>query len=299
MAHKTGVSKSSVHRLQQAMERRDRHPESWWWDTEAGRHWVTRLVVATLSTFGLKRGVGMDTLSEFFARLRLETQVGGSPSALRGVTQTLEAPLVETAAAWEQAGVAAGAVREIIGAVDETFLAQMILVFQDVLTGYLVQETVSDARTYATWQALVDARLQALGTSVLSVVSDRAKALIQLAAKGLECLSMPACFHVVHDLGKRYALAIGRRVSQAHKDLAPAEAGLASRSGLAQGAEAQAEVEAKRAEGQRWEEMPRTSRHHLETLSLTRHPFGIADSAPQTSAQVDSRLHAAVEAIEA
>ena len=122
LAYKTGLSKSSVHRLQQAMERRDRHPESWFWETAEGRQWLTRLVVATLYTFGLKRGVGMDTLSEFFARLRLEAQVGCSPSALRGVMQTLEATLVETAAAWEQEGVAAGEVREIIGAVDETFL---------------------------------------------------------------------------------------------------------------------------------------------------------------------------------
>jgi hypothetical protein len=35
----------------------------------------------------------------------------------------------------------------------------------------------------------------------------------------------------------------------------------------------------------------------LETLSLTLHPFRIADSAPQTSAQVASHLQAAVAAI--
>jgi len=34
-------------------------------------------------------------------------------------------------------------------------------------------------------------RLQVIGTGVLYLVSDRAKALIQLAEKGLECLSMP------------------------------------------------------------------------------------------------------------
>jgi hypothetical protein len=39
VAHQTGLSKSSVPRLKQAMERRDNHPESWWWETEAGRHW--------------------------------------------------------------------------------------------------------------------------------------------------------------------------------------------------------------------------------------------------------------------
>jgi Family of unknown function (DUF6399)/IclR helix-turn-helix domain len=299
IAHKTGVSKSSVHRLQQAMERRNRHPESWWWETEEGRHWLTRLVVATLYTFGLKRGVGMDTLSEFFARLRLETQVGCSPSALRGVMEALAVAIVETAGAWEQDGVAAGEVRDIIGAVDETFLEQMMLVFQDVPTGYIVQEEVADDRTYATWKALVDERLKTLGTSVLYLVSDRAKALIQLAEKGLECLSMPDFFHLVHEIVKSYSLAVGRRLRQAHKDLAQAEAVLESCSGLAQGAEAEAEVEAKRAEVQRGEEMQRTYRHHLETLSLTLHPFGISDSAPQTSAQVESRLHAEVEAIEA
>ena len=108
IAQQTGLSKSSVHRLTQAMERRDVHPESWLWETEDGRQWLTRLVVATLYTFGLKRGVGLDTMSEFFARLRLETQVGCSPSALRGVMQALEAALLETAGAWEQDGVCRG-----------------------------------------------------------------------------------------------------------------------------------------------------------------------------------------------
>src|SRR5438876_8719236 len=241
----------------------------------------------------------METISEFFARLRLQTQVGCSPTALRGVMQTLEGVLLEIAQAWEQDGTAHGEVREIIGAVDETFLEQMMLVFQDVPTGYIVQEEVADDRTYATWKALVDERLKTLGTSVLYLVSDRAKALIQLAEKGLECLSMPDFFHLVHEIVKSYSLAVGRRLRQAHKDLAQAAAVLESCSGLAQGAEAEAEVEAKRAEVQRGEAMQRTYRHHRETLSLTLHPFGISDSAPQTSAQVESRLHAEVEAIEA
>lgn len=67
------------------MERRNSQPESWFWATADGRRWLRRLVVATLSTFGLKRGVGVDTISEFFARLCRATQVGCSPSALRGV----------------------------------------------------------------------------------------------------------------------------------------------------------------------------------------------------------------------
>jgi DNA-binding IclR family transcriptional regulator len=81
LARQTGMAKSSVPRLKQAMARRDRHPESWLWETEDGRRWLTRLVVAALSTFSLKRGVGLATISEFFTPLRLETPLGCSPSA--------------------------------------------------------------------------------------------------------------------------------------------------------------------------------------------------------------------------
>jgi len=37
-----------VHRLRQALERRDVHPESWVWETAEGRSGLVRLVVASL-----------------------------------------------------------------------------------------------------------------------------------------------------------------------------------------------------------------------------------------------------------
>ena len=303
MAQQTGLSKSSVHRLQHAMERRHHHPESWLWETEDGRQWLTRLVVATLYTFGLKRGVGLDTMSEFFTRLHLATQVGCSPSALRGVMQALEAALLETAAAWEQQGCARGEMREVIGAVDETFLERMLLVCMDLATGYLLLEEAVDDRTYTTWKALVEARLTGLGTGVLYVVSDRAKALIQLAEQGLECLSMPDFFHVAHEIVKSYSLAIGQRWRHAQQELTKATEALARRQGVVQAEqaphEARALVQARQAEVTRWAEAHHIYRVHLESLSLTLHPFRLSGSTPQTSAQVESQLTAVVEAIEA
>jgi Family of unknown function (DUF6399)/IclR helix-turn-helix domain len=302
IAQQTGLSKSSVHRLTQAIARRDVHPESWLWETADGRQWLTRLVVATLYTFGLKRGVGMDTMSEFFARLRLERQVGCSPSALRGVMHALEAALLETAGTWEKDACAGEEGREVIGAVDETFLEQMMLVLMDLRTGYLLLEEVAEDRTYATWKARVDARLTALGTGVRYLVSDRAKALIQLAEKGLECLSMPDFFHCMHDLVKGSALSLARHVRHARQELTKAEEVLSKHTGpdgRPQGAsEAQNHVEVKRAAVERWEGVHSTYRDHLETLSLTLHPFHLHDSSPQTSAQVYSRLHAEVAAVE-
>src|SRR5437667_401914 len=222
IAQQTGFSKSSVHRLQQARERRETHPESWWWETEDGRGWLIRLVVATLYTFGFTRGVGAETISKFFGRLHLETQVGCSPSALRGV---------------------------------------------------------------------------------LYLVSDRAKALIKLAEKGLECVSIPDVFHLIHDLVKSYSLAICGPLRQARQALHQARESLttcqASQRSSEEAQQAQAEVEACEAEVERWESVHSAYRHHLETVSLVVHPWRIFNSTPQTSQEVESQLHAEIDAITA
>src|SRR5207247_10650330 len=99
--------------------------------------------IADLSVFGLNRGGGADTISEFFDHLHLEAHVGCSPSALRSVMQTLEHIILETVAVWEQQGIAHGEIRPIIGAVDETFLQRMILVFMDLASRYLLMEEMA------------------------------------------------------------------------------------------------------------------------------------------------------------
>jgi Family of unknown function (DUF6399)/IclR helix-turn-helix domain len=302
VADQTGLSKSSVHRLKQAMAHRDTHPESWWWETEAGRCWLIRLVVATLYTFGLKRGVGAETISEFFGRLHLETHVGCSPSALRGVMHALEQVILETAMAWEHEGVAAGEAGPIIGAVDETFLERMMLVFMDLVSGYLLFEEVAEDRSYDTWYALVEARLEALGAGVLYLVSDRAKALMKLAETGLECLSIPDLFHLIHELVKSYSLSICGRLRQARQALSQAQEHLrkcqASHPSGADVQQVQAVVEAREAEVARWESVHRAYRHHLETVSLIVHPWRLVDSTRQTSAEVERQLQAETRAIE-
>jgi hypothetical protein len=302
VAHRTGLSKSSVHRLKQALEHRDTHPESWWWETEAGRCWLIRLVVATLYTFGFTRGVGAETISEFFGRLHLETHVGCSPSALRRVMHALEHVILETATAWEHEGVVAGEVRPIIGAVDETFLEHMMLVFMDLVSGYLLFEEVAEDRSYDTWYALVEARLEALGAGVLYLVSDRAKALIKLAETGLECLSIPDLFHLIHELVKSYSLSICGRLRQARQAWSQAQEHLrtcqASQPSGADVQQAQATVEASEAEVTRWESVHCAYRHHLETVSLIVHPWRLVDSTRQTSEEVERQLQAEPRAIE-
>jgi Family of unknown function (DUF6399)/IclR helix-turn-helix domain len=302
LAERTGLSKSSVHRHLQALNRRDRYSESSFWETEAGRAWLIRLVVATLFVFGLKRGVGAETLSEFFGRLHLEAHVGCSPSALRGVMRTLERIILDTAAAWEQEGIAHGEIRPIIGAVDETFLQRMMLVFMDLASGYLLMEEVAVDRTYDTWYGLINGRLKTFGIGVLYLVSDRAKALVKLAQTGLGCPSIPDLFHLSHDLAQGYSLSIFGRLRQAQQALAQArqrlEALQASPPGSAQVQQAQASVEASEAVVARWQGVCTTYRQSLSNLSRIMHPWRLVDATRQTSQEVAHQLQGEIQGLE-
>lgn len=90
---------------------------------------------------------------------------------------------------------------------------------------------MADDRSYATWTGLVDTRLEALGARVRSLVSNRAQALIQLVVRGLKCLSTPDVCHLMHDIVKSYALAIGRQVKRSRPDLETAKACLQQHQG--------------------------------------------------------------------
>jgi hypothetical protein len=302
LAHQTGLSKRSVPRLKRAMERRGRHPESWLWETEAGRRWLIRLVVAALVIFGLKRGVGLATISELFTRRRLETQMGCSPSALRGVIQAVEVAILATTEVGEHEGVATGEMRKIIGAVDEPCLEGMMLVCMDLASGYLLFEAVAADRTYDTWDAVVKARLETLGVGRLYVVSDRAKALGKRAETGLECLSIPDLFHLMHDLVKRYALAMCSRLRHAPQALRPAHEhlrmGQASHPSGAAVQQAQAVVDTGEAEVTRWERLRSAYRLPLEPIALSVHPGRLAEARRQTSKDVAWQLPAAIDALE-
>src|SRR6266568_1720858 len=167
----------------------------------------------------------------------------------------------------------------------------------------LLFEEVAEDRTYTTGYALVEARLEALGVGVLYLVSDRAKALIKLAEQGLECVSIPDVFHLIHDLVKSYSLAICRPLRQARQALHQARESLTTcqvpHRSSEEAQRAQAEVEACEAEVERWESVHSAYRHHLETVSLLVHPWRLCNATPQTSQEVERRLHAEIDAITA
>ena len=164
-------------------------------------------------------------------------------------------------------------------------------------------EEVAVDRSFDTWFACANARLTTFGTEVLSLVSDRAKALLKLAHTGLGCPSIPDVFHLGHDLAKGYSLAIFGRLRQATRDLAHATQRLETlqqnaQAERAQMAQAQALVAASETSVSHWQGVRCAWKEHLSNLSRILHPWRLADSTRQTSKEVEDQLQAELQAIE-
>jgi len=284
-----GLTKDSVARSLTAIAKRNRYPESYFWETAEGQAWLNLLVAGALYVFGLKGNQGAERLSEFFKLVRVSTHVGVSPTALRGIMKEMEEQVARFGVMQEEKQRGKGGdKREIVGSGDETWLGeQMLLVLMDLITGYLVLEEEAEDRSYATWEDKTQARLEALGLQVRHFISDRGKSLIKLAIAGFGCGAGADLFHAQYDVSKWLGRSLygklgqaGRQLSEAKvKMVAPEEAGQ-QKQNIEYYQEKLKEIEA----GNR--------AYHLaqRSVSAAVHAFSVEDNTPQTSAQVETCL---------
>lgn len=123
---------------------------------------------------------------------------------------------------------------EIIAGADETFLTGfpgIVLVFMDLVSGYIFLEKKTDYRKYQTWFDQVQTATDKIGirSSVKSLISDRAKALIQLAVQGLGCQSLPDLFHAMRCLSRSIVARLGGELARRKKQLQEAQREITSR----------------------------------------------------------------------
>ncbi|MGF1497585.1 MAG: DUF6399 domain-containing protein [Elainellaceae cyanobacterium] len=291
IAQATGLSRSSVHRHRQAIERHRQYPESEWWDTPVGYDWLVRLVVAVVYHFGIKQGVGAESLSDFFKAIHLQQQVGCSASALRTLKGRLMDGIIDYAAAQgehcqpvEQQGICVGA--------DETFFERPILVMVELVSGFIFIETESDNRTYDTWQQQWQKRWGAYGWQCHYLVSDAAPALIKLALSGLGCPHVVDVFHALRDLGRPWGRAIERQLQQVQQQVADVQQQLKS---LTEGSQRQALLLtlAQLAQQQQdWHAAQEHYRQALETIGQSLHPFELECQRWQLDGQLAASLAA-------
>lgn len=119
---------------------RNQYEESLFWESQAGQNFLKRLIVGVLYTFGIKGGIGAERLEEFFEQIRLHTHVGISPSSILRVLKEIELSILQykelQEADMEKAGIYGKELKLVLG-LDETWLEKMLLVCQELSSGYL------------------------------------------------------------------------------------------------------------------------------------------------------------------
>ena len=126
-------------------ESKNKYAESAYWESEAGQTFLLRLIVSTLYTFGIKAGVGAGRLEEFLEHIRISTHVGISERSILRLVRKIELSILKYQKLQEQDLEKAQAYSKdlkVVLGLDETWVDEMLLVCQDLNSGYLFLKTL-------------------------------------------------------------------------------------------------------------------------------------------------------------
>jgi len=140
-AKNLGIPKSTVHHHRQRTKKRQQFSESEFWDSEAGQNFIKRLIVSAIYTFGIKGGIGAGRIEEFMKQIRLSTHAGISESSIYRMMKEIEVSILKYKELVER-GLGERAADqleelEVVLGLDETWLNNMLLVCQELSSGYL------------------------------------------------------------------------------------------------------------------------------------------------------------------
>ena len=294
IANATGLTISSVYRHQQAIARRQQHPESLWWETPVGSQWLKVLVLGVVYYFGIKHGIGAESLSQFLEAVHLNYHVGTSASSLPKLKQKMRDAIEadETAQSkhcqpHEGQGICVGG--------DETFFDLPILVMVELASGYIFTEVESENRTYDTWSAQIQQWWSQSAWKCHFMVSDGAPALIKLALSGLGCVSVTDLFHALRALAQPIGSAIGRQVSQLNKKAEKLQQQYAKATNESKRQKLKESIDSIRREQHSLEETKTIYHQALQSITQAIHPFNISTLEWQLFSQVSKRLTVPLE----
>ena len=294
MSAATGIPKSSVHRHKKSIERRQQHAESYLWETVEGENWLRLLVFGVIYCFGIKGGIGSESLSAFFHLLHLESRIGCSASALRELERQVEAQIIAYGQAQSEEPSGGKPISICVGA-DETFYGLPILVAMELASGFIFTEVECENRTYETWWQQVSQWFQPEQWNCRFLVSDGAKALVKLGISGLGCPSLPDLFHLLQALSRSLGSALARQKAQLQKRY---QVLVAKRQAVSSPKNLEAQITALQVEQQQLETDHQAYQHSLHALSQAIHPFDLRTGESQLGLELPLRLQAPLSTLE-
>ena len=111
------------------------------WETAWGQDFLKRMIISVIYTFGIKGGMGSDRISEHLGHLQIEGVAAVSESSIYRSTNEIISNIM-LYKQLQESGLSARAKAqmeemEVVLGLDETWLDEMLLVCQDLMSGYL------------------------------------------------------------------------------------------------------------------------------------------------------------------
>jgi len=137
----TGIPLSTVAYHEKRREKRKESSGTDHWETGQGQYFLKRMIISVIYTFGIKGGVGSGRIAEHLGHLQIEGVAAVSESSIQRLTREIHSNIL-----WykelEESGLkqeAAAELKElkIVLGLDETWLDRMLLICQELTSGYL------------------------------------------------------------------------------------------------------------------------------------------------------------------
>lgn len=241
--------------------------------------------------FGIKSGVGSETLALFFSMVAVGSFVATSPASLKRLEDRIDDLIIEYKGLQDERIKEKAPGLSITPGGDETFFENMMmLVCMDLNSGFIFNESIEQNRNHKTWESSSTPWLSRFKI-VRCFLSDKAKALLKLAKDSLGVDRLPDLFHMMNDVSKVMRFSFQRLKTSAEKSLADATEKLAKGVDKAINKVIIATLSIRiQLISRRQVEYQK----NLRKLSTALHPFAILSGEKQNSAVVEKNMQASL-----
>jgi len=136
-----GIPKSTIWEQENRTKSRAAQMGTNFWNTAEGQQHLKRMIISVIYTFGIKGGAGAGRIAEHFGHLQLGKIAAVSESSIYRMIKEIEANIL-----WykdlQESGLQAEAALELkeleaVLGMDETWFDEMLLVCQELTSGFL------------------------------------------------------------------------------------------------------------------------------------------------------------------
>ena len=151
IARELGIPKSTVYYNMQQTKKRQSQAGTDFWDTDDGYTFMIRLVIASIYSFAVKGGFGAGRLKSYFEMLNIGAHLAVSETTVLKIIKNIEELILKYNDAKTREIKNSVKEIELILGVDETWFDKMLLVCQELQSGFIFCEESADDRSSETW----------------------------------------------------------------------------------------------------------------------------------------------------